>query len=1003
MKPKAFQEATVKAALKALTNGSRRFLVADEVGLGKTVVAREIIQRLAKPSGARPYRVFYFGSGRTVTAQNAPRLQPLEDSGLSSERCDASRPSLIPMERRVPSEKVQIFQFTPETAIPVVRGHGRGGVALERALLRVLLAKALHYRLPPGKGGREALCGAATKERFASAVRLARKKHRNGDLLHGHGFVEQFRAAVRDVFAPDAINSLDDRLNTQLGKDPRLFVGRLRLALAKATLSCLPPDLVIFDEFHRYRDRVFCVPGESPGEEFLSLLPSESRPAILLLSATPFRQSQKKVRSSASVADADNFHRLVGFLHGDGAAASKAYERCKAHFAKFEGVLAAKRFDATEVRRVRDRLQESVLRPRIARMERAAFSRMSNEAGALRSPERLPEPKDLDSFVRFAAGLDDKDKPAAIAFWRSIPYPHQFLGKEYVARRRANPSKWRHLAGMTPEKRASLRFRGAVPNARFRELLRIFPPEVLALPWLAPSRPWWPMRGPWKRKSGERSLEKGLLFSLFRATPRAIAGLLSFAVEDWASRQRGWRNFTKLGKQSFLAPKSVSAVALFHPFQWLAEVVDPLASGDRSKEALLADATRTLRQILPQSVAHLPQSRRRRPAWQVLAMLEHERQAAMPLADLWRSALRNQGMTGQAGRALKRMAAKGASAERSVSQAELEEIAWFALSAPGVVLLRALRRHWPQAAEQENLPDIVDLAWNGLRPYLDRPWFVARLMKGKRVSGYPKAIQDAVLEGNLEAVLDEHFWLPDPEHAAWEKSGRKDGRIAALRDTLGIRSAPVVISEKKRRITLSAHAAMPLTDTEAHTAATQDVKQLRADDLRRAFNTPFWPHVLCTTSVGQEGLDFHLWCRTIVHWDLCSTPVDLEQREGRVDRFKSLAVRRAMSKGLGTGRAGNVQTWNAVDGQSKRFEDDTGLAPWWVFRDATIDRWFMDPPASEERRRRQELKHLRELYRLALGLPHHHDVVKRLAATKLNLKTIRSCCLDLGATRRPRC
>ena len=48
--PKGFQFATTDAALETLTSkdGPRRFLVADEVGLGKTVVARTIISELIK-------------------------------------------------------------------------------------------------------------------------------------------------------------------------------------------------------------------------------------------------------------------------------------------------------------------------------------------------------------------------------------------------------------------------------------------------------------------------------------------------------------------------------------------------------------------------------------------------------------------------------------------------------------------------------------------------------------------------------------------------------------------------------------------------------------------------------------------------------------------------------------------------------------------------------------------------------------------------------------------
>ena len=34
----------------------------------------------------------------------------------------------------------------------------------------------------------------------------------------------------------------------------------------------------------------------------------------------------------------------------------------------------------------------------------------------------------------------------------------------------------------------------------------------------------------------------------------------------------------------------------------------------------------------------------------------------------------------------------------------------------------------------------------------------------------------------------------------------------------------------------------------------------RLPEVREAFNSPFQPFVLATTSVGQEGIDFHWWC-----------------------------------------------------------------------------------------------------------------------------------------------
>jgi len=54
--------------------------------------------------------------------------------------------------------------------------------------------------------------------------------------------------------------------------------------------------------------------------------------------------------------------------------------------------------------------------------------------------------------------------------------------------------------------------------------------------------------------------------------------------------------------------------------------------------------------------------------------------------------------------------------------------------------------------------------------------------------------------------------------------------------------------------------------------------------------------VLASTSVGQEGLDFHTYCHAIVHWNLPSNPVDLEQREGRIHRYKGHAVRRNVAE-----------------------------------------------------------------------------------------------------------
>lgn len=57
--------------------------------------------------------------------------------------------------------------------------------------------------------------------------------------------------------------------------------------------------------------------------------------------------------------------------------------------------------------------------------------------------------------------------------------------------------------------------------------------------------------------------------------------------------------------------------------------------------------------------------------------------------------------------------------------------------------------------------------------------------------------------------------------------------------------------------------------------------------------------MVATTSIGQEGLDFHNYCRVIMHWNLPSNPIDLEQREGRINRFKCLAIRQNVADKYG--------------------------------------------------------------------------------------------------------
>src|SRR5690606_8021233 len=115
----------------------------------------------------------------------------------------------------------------------------------------------------------------------------------------------------------------------------------------------------------------------------------------------------------------------------------------------------------------------------------------------------------------------------------------------------------------------------------------------------------------------------------------------------------------------------------------------------------------------------------------------------------------------------------------------------------------------------------------------------------------------------------------------------------------------------------------------------------------------FWPFVLTSTSVGQEGLDFHLWCHGVVHWNLPANPVDLEQREGRVHRFKGHAVRRNLGASLGNQVLDAPgDPWEAMFelAAERRADGESEMVPYWIYADgpARIHRWAPVPPYSRD-------------------------------------------------------
>ena len=155
----------------------------------------------------------------------------------------------------------------------------------------------------------------------------------------------------------------------------------------------------------------------------------------------------------------------------------------------------------------------------------------------------------------------------------------------------------------------------------------------------------------------------------------------------------------------------------------------------------------------------------------------------------------------------------------------------------------------------------------------------------------------------------------------------------------------------------------------------------RSTLVREAFNSPFWPFVLVTTSVGQEGLDFHLYCHAVVHWNLPANPVDLEQREGRVHRYKGHAIRKNLAASIRTRHSPpeDGDPWEALF--RKGLTGEIG-PPTTSFRAGSslrarrrFERLVPTLPFSRDEARLAALKRSLAAYRLAFGQPRQEDLI----------------------------
>ena len=230
VEPKPFQRATIEAALRAFRDrtGSRRFLVADEVGLGKTIVASGIVKRMSERRVA-PLRVFYVCSNLAIAAQNRARLVSfLPDHERHTAIAEVDRPSLMPAHESPAHGRVQVFSLTPDTALPS-RHRRREGRVEERAFGLALLNELLPGTIP---GLYRTLRVNVRPDRFKWSVDQYRRRIQKRQIAKG-GFRAAFRHALRMELELSVGQHLPSCIRAFVDRGDRLkFVAAVRSAFA---------------------------------------------------------------------------------------------------------------------------------------------------------------------------------------------------------------------------------------------------------------------------------------------------------------------------------------------------------------------------------------------------------------------------------------------------------------------------------------------------------------------------------------------------------------------------------------------------------------------------------------------------------------------------------------------------------------------------------------------------------------------------------------------------
>jgi hypothetical protein len=958
----------------------RRFLVADEVGLGKTIIARGVIDKLRQ--GKRNCCVVYFCSSLDIINQNRNKLDPSAGAGQNH----AGRITLIRSRQEYRNNRM--YFFTPGTSLFITNSTGM----VEERLYMAWLVKRIFN-----------IHGNRLVEIFkCNAPSFGEKFHG----LHRHEFDlrKTDEDALRKAWQPYLL-----RLRSEDTAKCKPMVKEMRSKLAKIMLQSLNPGLIILDEFQKYKE--ILNQSNNGGKQKQTINSDFLKPAIptLLLSATPYHHSpEEDNQADQKLSENDDLLKVLSFLTNSPEDGQALRLRIEDHGHKVRSLTVECWRDKLQVLIEEKSELEKELKKIMSRTERIFFQFDEDGAVATKflSKSKITPAITKDEVKEYLLLASCTHKRELLAYWKSGGYLMSYIqdyavGKKilkhsHVAR---NPFLYSNSRAERPRNR---KIDYVLKDIFKRE-------EAYRYLWIPPLKPYYEGDGIFSKESTKSlDIKKGLVFSAWKFVPRQVAVEIS-GIRD--AHFRGHSKYqikaTPVTWASFFFPSKVLAECLTHE--------DFVTAG--SYTALRKIARNNLIKKLSEH-GITERSKTSSKAWEILRHLEF---SGAPEA--WKQLIRDyrrhvsKARQEEATRRqlfedryLNNLNKRFSTAPR-INRKVIEELVDIAIASPAVTMMRAL--HTVAGSKlfrsRDHLLELQRVCLIELRSFLSRPTTVQCIRAEIKRGSYADRVLEYFRNGNIQAVFDEYLFCigggVDPISITAEE-------LTDILDKLRCifqhhRSILRPYTSNKDRPRVSTNVAMAFGESSEEGTS--------RDDLRTSFNSPFWPFILATTSVGQEGLDFHLYCRNIYHWNFSMNPVSFEQREGRLMRFNSLAIRQGAIATIGDierGQMNDATFWqHAFNDATKRchYNDryNLDLSPNWILTsnikakenddDPTkLVRHVLDLPNSSDKNRYNRLMNQLRLYRLALGQPNPDRYLKQLESNGF-LKTIdtRSLYLNL--------